>query len=558
MKKISLFVTISLLAAINFTAAADTGDSYDPLKTQMSDGQLLEYVVEDGQVQRTSYIAIDPPTTTDGSLRVWKWCATLKDVTCDPSGNPANLEAMSVLGPCSSPTEENCIDSLYIGNSATNLVKAELIKVVGGLTFPASPEYDFPGGTNISLWNVPGVTSAGGGTTFAVTSREHLRLFNGKFQVTDFFTGVNAYRLQKGDYAVQSINTSSNATPENLYSDPKIRNGFSCVWVDTGECGVNQDFTPNTRIKVIVRISKRVGGWFQGRLNDPVLDVNSFSNNYNLLSVEGGAVTVPRMALAKAWDKFSTTEKNWFPNFGQWPATYGQATGPQAGIPEMAFPFINLLRNEVNDSASGSNTYWNFITTASGQGSNCLRDTSKILGVVSTNAMAYDGNSPSFESGTLNYRVSGLHFMPDGKTPVLGTYNLVMRSDTARCLYNFTNAPIKATVSISGEGGTTIATTAMNERNGWLSLFAAGFTFSEKNIQVKFVQDAPEPAAVTNPTLPQTNSEGTQTLQSPTVIPNKSPVKIIAKKFTITCVKGKVSKKITAINPKCPTGYTKK
>ena len=100
MKKISLFVTISLLAAINFTAAADTGDSYDPLKTQMSDGQLLEYVVEDGQVQRTSYIAIDPPTTTDGSLRVWKWCATLKDVTCDPSGNPANLEAMSVLGPC--------------------------------------------------------------------------------------------------------------------------------------------------------------------------------------------------------------------------------------------------------------------------------------------------------------------------------------------------------------------------------------------------------------------------------------------------------------------------
>ena len=30
------------------------------------------------------------------------------------------------------------------------------------------------------------------------------------------------------------------------------------------------------------------------------------------------------------------------------------------------------------------------------------------------------------------------------------------------------------------------------------------------------------------------------------------------KKSTITCVKGKLSKKVSAINPKCPTGYKKK
>ena len=28
-----------------------------------------------------------------------------------------------------------------------------------------------------------------------------------------------------------------------------------------------------------------------------------------------------------------------------------------------------------------------------------------------------------------------------------------------------------------------------------------------------------------------------------------------AKKTTITCVKGKVTKKVTAIKPKCPTGF---
>jgi TfoX/Sxy family transcriptional regulator of competence genes len=32
----------------------------------------------------------------------------------------------------------------------------------------------------------------------------------------------------------------------------------------------------------------------------------------------------------------------------------------------------------------------------------------------------------------------------------------------------------------------------------------------------------------------------------------------VAKKTTITCVKGKLTKKVTAVNPKCPTGYKKK
>ncbi len=30
------------------------------------------------------------------------------------------------------------------------------------------------------------------------------------------------------------------------------------------------------------------------------------------------------------------------------------------------------------------------------------------------------------------------------------------------------------------------------------------------------------------------------------------------KRTTITCIKGKLIKKATAVNPKCPTGYTKK
>ena len=34
--------------------------------------------------------------------------------------------------------------------------------------------------------------------------------------------------------------------------------------------------------------------------------------------------------------------------------------------------------------------------------------------------------------------------------------------------------------------------------------------------------------------------------------------KPVAKKITITCIKGKLTKKVTAVTPKCPTGYKKK
>jgi hypothetical protein len=129
-------------------------------------------------------------------------------------------------------------------------------------------------------------------------------------------------------------------------------------------------------------------------------------------------------------------------------------------------------------------------TTSKGGSNPCLADKSRVLGIVSTNAMVYDGFEPRFSSGFLDYRVAGLHLMPDGVTPVIGTYDLVMRSETARCLYGFTNAPVSATVTITGTGNLNVATTLVSERNGWLQLAAYGFTFSEKGIRVALTQKA--------------------------------------------------------------------
>lgn len=520
----SLFVTtISILLTLTLTPTA-YADSYNPLAAQVGQGNLLNYVVEGGSVERNSYLALMPPAITSADETrsgKWKWCTGLDDPICDPVNNPVNLKATSIFGPCLSATDENCIDSLEIGVGG-NLEKATLIRVTEGLTFPADPRYNYPGSSNISLWK-----TTNGTHPFAVMPRMQLYFRNGSFAVGDFFNDVIPYEEKSGDYDQIRINTRPDAKPENRYDF--ARHGQSCVFEEKGICGVAQDFPADTRVKIKMRVSKIVGGWFSGRLKDPVLEVSDYSEKMNLISVEAAPVTVPRMALIVKPSEFTDQEKVWFQNMGQWPSIDGSvASGPQAGIPKDSFPFIDFYRERAKDTAVGVNTFWNYTTTSWGNGSKCLEDKSKVLGIVTTNALAYDGESPSFVDGSLNYRVSGLHFMPDGVTLVRGTYNLVMRSEVARCLYGFSNAPIQASISIIGGENTSVATSVTGERNGWLSLAAAGFTFSTKTIQVKLSQESE-------------------------VVVAAAP-KVVARK-TITCLKGKVTKKVSAVNPKCPAGY---
>ena len=104
-----------------------------------------------------------------------------------------------------------------------------------------------------------------------------------------------------------------------------------------------------------------------------------------------------------------------------------------------------------------------------------------------------------------------------------GSYDLILNSTVARCLYGFTNAPIGATVSVvNNEGGSQVATTIITEKDGFFRMGAYGFGFSSPLIKMKITQSA---------------QASTQ---------------------TITCVKGTLTKKVTGSSPTCPSGYKKK
>ena len=153
--------------------------------------------------------------------------------------------------------------------------------------------------------------------------------------------------------------------------------------------------------------------------------------------------------------------------------------------------------------------------------------------MVVTNAPIFENGPPEFKDGSLNYRVAGIHNNLDG-SEFKGRYTYIVRSDTARCYYGFSKAPIEARVEVLSSNNTTqVASVLVSEKDGFIKLQADNFTFSSPTIKVKFSQESAQPTATST----------------------KSPPKLSS---TITCIKGKTSKKITGVNPKCPSGFKKK
>jgi hypothetical protein len=207
--------------------------------------------------------------------------------------------------------------------------------------------------------------------------------------------------------------------------------------------------------------------------------------------------------------------------------------GPQKSLQDLKE--VALWLPVLKDTAVAAPTRWNINSTDSGIIGGCAADTSKLTGIVTTNATGFVSGPPEFnrEDQALEYKVLAPHFLKD-QSVFKGTYDLAIDSKFARCIYGFTSAPVSAKVSIISTDGTNqVATVVTSEKDGWIHLGAYGFTFSSPTVRVKLSQDL----AAGSPNTPK---------------------EIVSMLKTITCVKAKTVKKLTALNPKCPTGYKKK
>jgi hypothetical protein len=147
----------------------------------------------------------------------------------------------------------------------------------------------------------------------------------------------------------------------------------------------------------------------------------------------------------------------------------------------------------------------------------------------------------------------------DGTTPLANTQVTLQ-----------VNAPYSVSKANWLSGSTKIGVPASESASGAdlkATTNAAGeVTFTIKNTDTTGTEAAP---ASPNAMAPKTRLYGTFKAVIPGYGDKEADVDLVTfdvyatapavvKATTITCVKGKTTKKVTAVNPKCPTGYKKK
>jgi hypothetical protein len=472
-----------------------------------------------------------------------KFCDEFNTRGCNLDST-ADLSITSILPVCATEIE-NCVESLQITKSDGSIVNAKFEKYFKGKTFAGIPNSNMPGGSRASLWIAAGAPNAAGTEKYAVNTS----------MIWNYRAGATSvYNFQASVYAIQD-KYSAGYTDSGINTGPNINGKFgsytntgeinfmgTCIATEAGYCAERVEFAPNTRINLKLKLSNKVTGWLQGRISSPAIELTTLDSNFNSLSVTADVVEVPMMYAQFRKSEASAFVKDAYDN--RWQSSLGfngrsewRQFAPNQSV---GMDLVNALSSAAKDTAAEVRTYWNVSSLPNISNNPCMADTSKLIGFVTTNAMSYSGSAPNWDGSTLQYKVAGLHYLPDGKTKATGKYDLVMRSESARCLYGFTNAPISATISIASEDGEKkVATTVVNEKNGWLYLAASGFTFSSPVINVKLTQEAAMKEEV----------------KSETPTPVVTTPKVAAKMTTIKCVKNGKIKTIKATKPKCPVGY---
>ena len=162
---------------------------------------------------------------------------------------------------------------------------------------------------------------------------------------------------------------------------------------------------------------------------------------------------------------------------------------------------------------------------------------------------------------TLSYNVAAPHFKQDGKTLLTGFFQASLPQAWLDCKWPGNTLSKAANVSLSvtdTDGVQQVVTSSAYIKNGRLDINVSGFHYSSPKIEIKRVAEAvatPEPTPLESSTPTPTPEPVVTPIQTAKPTPIKTAA---AKKITITCVKGKVSKKVTGLKPVCPTGFKRK
>lgn len=557
-----------------FSHAADLNDEqYQSLR--MPGANTMGYQANESIFAKTESSSWFNFNTSDGTpsgkLTSVAICNTGKESGCEFT---VNSMYRAVLPACVGSADINCVSAITATNSDGEALQVNFLS-----TFPSERYQDFQGdlsigvprGSGAVLVSIPEAPHSDGDNYLLklVTSATRTPESNGTFGVPSITASFMAVKVVTGNFfgSRTETNTASYLRAQGVsvssFSDlapgqdvdPRFD---ACVMSSTKECALPFALPQDISFGFSARFSFPVTGWLHGRMRDAAIQLERKSEKESILTVAAKPIKVPVLDVVKSLDDLPDSllahfaNKDWAGETRRYPLENNpQGTRVEskekdrAGLKSLSFKHINTQFNTesmkdfvqwlpiAGDKAAALPTQWR-VSTMTDRGSGivnqCLNRSNTLAGLVTTNSTMYIDGPPTFDSsqGSLDYKVAATHFEPDGKTVFKGSYELLMSSAVARCIYGFTNAPVKASVSVTSEDGTpNVATVVINEKNNWLSLAAYNFTFSAPTVSVKLTQDKPQ-----------------------VVTPAKPAIK------KITCIKGKVTKVVTTT--KCPAGFKKK
>ena len=440
-----------------------------------------------------------------------------------------------ILIPCSNAAESDCIDSVsYKVKKSNDWLKAELdsswsfpiagVPIMGSgkgsksdefviknkFATPADPANNYPSGGATSMWKAK-----------QANSNPNFRLFL-NFNLLGNNPVSTSEKVKWNEFIAQVIPMMVDG---RLYS-----NGTPI--------GSEQTFGEISEIKVRLKVNilkQILNGWVHSRtLNPEVKYVNDLSLG-EYVDISGGPLSVPTAEaqltgpqyLSVYGDSFMKSLLQGNPVSLPDPTALWGQWGSTQGIEQGELKMWSAYEPYISKQAILERSMWKVI----GQGnlnlqkfnsSECISD-GKIDGILATNATQYSPTPPVYieSSQELSYQLAAPHFIRPNEE-FKGTYSLVVSEKLAHCIWgkSLTNASARVTI-LNPDGKTSVVTQTLKRLSGFYYFNINGFGFSAPTIRIKLTQDA--------------NT-----------------------KTTITCVKGKLSKKVTAVKPICPTGYKKK
>lgn len=470
-----------------------------------------------------------------------------------------------------------CIESLEYKTASSDFQKAEFVRFADGAVSSTQLENykknnpnvlaiqtsdgwkgnQYPGlpasATGPAIYRFPGVSNGSSSDTYTLNAGFGLDggVSNGTFvpDLSDFSVAVHPTKIDNGQSGgfltaqIPAVGGRGNVTVSTITNNYLAFDPADVAFLDKSAIGWATQFPAGLTLRLTLRLPQNVGGWFQGRADSPSIDVQKISSTENRVAITANPTSVPMSAVD--WYTFDEANAG-LPLVGP-PADDAAKALDAAGNggaswrswqPLDGLQPLTALNKLLGDKAKGFGSVWGFKKLRTNQ--QCMNDNTSLQGILTTNAMTYQADLPSYSGGFLNYSVAGLHYDSNGQV-FNGTYDFIMKDSVARCLYGFKGAgPISGTVTVTSSGGAeNVAYTNVTDDGQWLKLTAHGFTFSNPTISAKLSQ------AGSTPDAPATD------------VGSSSGASGSAAK-SITCTKGKLTKKLTSATAKCPTGWKKK